>query len=310
MSISHEINQLKELFAQNTSLIDQKLVSLDSIAHRVDLWKGRDGYKNESFDLIRYQLNDLLGKLESRFEDLQSKRNSHKADNLADIDDSRNEETKFNNRNYPRYEEIGTKYTNKKYPSEDGGSRLSTRKSSVGSLPGFDEMQSRNLDRKFSGRSTMDRIEGYTSSDKQHGVNCIGDKFERSSHARGNYVGEEFDRNSRHYNGLSGIEELVEDLFEDLFERERNKTLDDAYDSLTSIQGSGNVGSPNDAIVQLQVYFNSITNIIKPELKDDFGSLLKSTGNLTECVPYNDRNVRGLNELVQLVENMIGAFTE
>ena len=310
MSISHEINQLKELFAQNTSLIDQKLVSLDSIAHRVDLWKGRDGYKNESFDLIRYQLNDLLGKLESRFEDLQSKRNSHKTDNLADIDDSRNEETKFNNRNYPRNEEIGTKYTNKKYPSEDGGSRLSTRKTSVGNSSGFDEMQSRNLVRKFSGRSTMDRIEGYTSSDKPHGGNYIGDKFERSSQARENYVGEEFDRNSRHYNGLSGIEELVEDLFEGLFERERNKTLDDAYDSLTSIQGSGNVGSPNDAIVQLQVYFNSITNIIKPELKEDFGSLLKSTGNLTECVPYNDRNVRGLNELVQLVENMIGAFTE
>lgn len=310
MSISHEINQLKELFAQNTSLIDQKLVSLDSIAHRVDLWKGCDGYKNESFDLIRYQLNDLLGKLESRFEDLQSKRNSHKAYNLADIDDSRSEETKFNNRNYPRYEEIGTKYTNKKYPSEDGGSRLSIRKSSVGSLSGFDEIQSQNRDRKFSGRSTMDRIEGYTSSDIPHGGNYIGDKLERSSHARGNYVGEELDRNSRHYNGLSGIEELVEDLFEDLFERERNKTLDDAYDSLTSIQGSGNVGSPNDAIVQLQVYFNSITNIIKPELKDDFGSLLKSTGNLTECVPYNDRNVRGLNELVQLVENMIGAFTE
>lgn len=306
MSISHEIKQLKDLFAQNTSLIDQKLVSLDSIAHHVDLWKGRDGYKNESFDLIRYQLNDLLDKLETRFQDLQSKQNSHK----ADIDDSRNEEIKFNNRNYPRNEEIDTKFTNRNHPSEDGGSRLSTRKSSVGDLSGFDEIHSRNLDRKFSVRSTLAGIEEYTSSDKQHGGNYINNEFERSSQARGNYVGEEFDRTSRHYNGLSGIEELVEDLFEDLFERERSKTLDDAYDSLTSIQGSGNVGSPNDAIAQLQVYFNSITNIIKPGLKEDFGSLLKSTGKLTECVPYNDINVRGLNELVQLVENMIGAFTE
>lgn len=272
MSISQDISELKDLFAQNTSLIDRKLASLDSIASRVDHCQANGG--GQSFDVIRYQLNDLLGKLENRLVELQGRRRREDAPGLTNGMFSGSDD-KFRNKT-----------------RSEAGSRMG-RKSSTGNL-GLDH----------STRSSMAGFgeHNYNEKNSKELNRFSTNNFDRSFNDTSHTINT--DRSTRQYK-LSGIEELVEDLFE----RERNETLNDAYDSLTSIQ-RGNGGSPNDAIAQLRVYFNSIINIVRPGLKEDFGRVLKSAGDLTETIPYNERNVQGLNDLVHLVENMIGAFTE
>ncbi|ODV76740.1 uncharacterized protein CANTADRAFT_8339 [Suhomyces tanzawaensis NRRL Y-17324] len=87
---------------------------------------------------------------------------------------------------------------------------------------------------------------------------------------------------------------------------ERDQSINNTYESLTSDRDAS---TPGEAVALLQTYLDSILNIIKPNLKNNFCEVVEATGELVAATPMNTVNENNMNELISLIESTIGAFT-
>lgn len=267
-AITTSIIELNQLLDENDALIELRINNLNNITSRIDKLTLETG----TFKSMRGRLTKLLEKLENEPPVLvQPERPSKSEHTLSPQDPSRGQLKEPKEREFRELSERETKEL-KEVPKETLRSFRDQNPNMSSHEPNTNRSFQENANRSFhdkSNRSYDDTIDPNAS--------------------------------------LLMNQTLNNSLILEEFTRDRDQSLTEAYESLTSIEGTA---EPLETLDSLQNYLYSISNILKPSLRTTFSDIIVSTGELVRDTPLNGLNMRNLNDMISLIENTIGAFAD